>query len=78
MSGRLLDLRGMKCPWPALRVARAMREAGDADDAAILAVADDPSAPREIAALAAERGWQVEHADSRIGPALRLSASPRK
>ena len=50
----LLDARGLKCPWPVLRLARAMR---DADDVTVLA--DDPSAPDEIAALATERGWHV-------------------
>ena len=24
----MVDARGMRCPWPALRLARAMREAG--------------------------------------------------
>ncbi len=42
----------MKCPWPALRAARALR---DAD--AVLIDADDPIADRELAAMAAERGW---------------------
>jgi len=68
----LLDLRGMRCPWPAIRVARAIREAQAG--AVILAVADDPAAPREIGAVAAERGWQADEEESAIGPALRLSA----
>ncbi len=42
----------MKCPWPALRAARAMREAD-----AILIEADDPIAPSELAALAQQQGW---------------------
>ncbi len=42
----------MKCPWPALRAARAMR---DAD--AVLVEADDPVAARELEALARERQW---------------------
>lgn len=54
----MVDARGMRCPWPALRLARAMREAGR-----VRLVADDPQAGREIAALAAERGWTIEHAD---------------
>ena len=49
-----VDARGMKCPWPALRLARAMRT----QDTAIL-LADDPNAGREIAALAVEHGWHV-------------------
>ena len=43
---------GMKCPWPALRAARAMREAD-----AILIEADDPIAGTELAALAQQKGW---------------------
>jgi len=50
----LVDARGMRCPWPALRLARAMRESRD-----VLLLADDPQAGREIAALATEHGWQV-------------------
>ncbi|ETI58525.1 redox protein [Sphingobium sp. C100] len=47
-----VNTRGMKCPWPALRAARAMRDA-----AAILIEADDPIAPAELAALARHHGW---------------------
>jgi len=50
----VVDARGLRCPWPVLRLARAMREA---DGVTILA--DDPQAPAEIAALAAEHGWIV-------------------
>lgn len=49
-----VDTRGMRCPWPALRLARAMRS-----DAAVMLLADDPLAGREIAALAAEQGWAL-------------------
>jgi tRNA 2-thiouridine synthesizing protein A len=72
LSALLLDLRGMRCPWPAIRVARAIREApGGAE---ILAVADDPIAPREIAAVAGERGWQALPEMTEIGAGLRLNA----
>jgi len=50
-----VDARGMRCPWPALRAARAMREY----DAALVR-ADDPLAPKELAAMAQERGWIFE------------------
>jgi tRNA 2-thiouridine synthesizing protein A len=44
-----IDARGMQCPWPAVRLARALR-----DGARIVEViADDPQAPSELA-LAAE------------------------
>ncbi|WP_088182630.1 sulfurtransferase TusA family protein [Sphingobium sp. Z007] len=47
-----VNARGMKCPWPALRAARALR---DAD--AIVIEADDPIAASELAALAQQQGW---------------------
>ncbi len=50
----VVDARGMRCPWPALRLARAMRDASD-----VLLIADDPQAGREVAALAGEHGWLV-------------------
>lgn len=52
-----IDARGMRCPWPVLRLARAARDAGPR--ARIRIRADDPLAAREIAALAAERGWTI-------------------
>ncbi|KKC25250.1 sulfurtransferase TusA family protein [Sphingomonas sp. SRS2] len=54
-----IDARGMRCPWPALRLARAMREGGGP----VLILADDPIAPGEIAALAKAQGWSVTPAD---------------
>lgn len=50
----VVDARGMRCPWPALRLARAMREARD-----VLLIADDPQAGREVTALAGEHGWRL-------------------
>lgn len=50
----VVDARGMRCPWPALRLARAMREVRD-----VLLIADDPQAEREVAALASEQGWNL-------------------
>ena len=63
-----IDARGLKCPWPALRLARAMR-----DEDSVTIVADDPIAPSEIAALSAERGWQSEEISSEIGGGWRIS-----
>lgn len=54
-SALVVDARGMRCPWPALRLARAMRDAAD-----VLLIADDPQAGREAAALAGEHGWLIE------------------
>ncbi|HKY79974.1 MAG TPA: sulfurtransferase TusA family protein [Sphingobium sp.] len=47
-----VDARGMKCPWPALRAARAMRTAD-----AVTIEADDPIAPGELEALAEQQNW---------------------
>jgi tRNA 2-thiouridine synthesizing protein A len=47
-----INARGMKCPWPALRAARAMRS-----EDRVTIEADDPIAHRELAALADEHGW---------------------
>jgi len=59
----LVDARGLRCPWPVLRLARTMREtAGD-----VSIVADDPIAPGEIAALAEQNGWQVGPVETAIG-----------
>lgn len=55
LGALVVDARGMRCPWPALRLARAMRDASD-----VLLIADDPQAGREIVALADEHGWSVE------------------
>lgn len=60
----VVDARGMRCPWPALRLARALREASD-----VLLLADDPQAGREVAALADEHGWSVEDAVAASGEA---------
>lgn len=55
---RIIDARGMRCPWPVLRLSRAAREIGPTGAVRILA--DDPIAPRELAQLCAERGWRFE------------------
>jgi tRNA 2-thiouridine synthesizing protein A len=45
---RIVDARGMRCPWPVIRLGR---------PGSIRLLADDPAAPREVEALCAERGW---------------------
>lgn len=47
-----LDARGMRCPWPAIRLARALRDGNEAIEIA----ADDPAAGRELAAVATAAG----------------------
>lgn len=51
-----IDARGMRCPWPALRLAKALRTA----DGPVEILADDPVAPRELAAVASAAGWGIE------------------
>ncbi len=60
MSETLVDARGLRCPWPVLRLARAARELGGPGRIRVLA--DDPIAPGEIAAFCAERGWECDSA----------------
>lgn len=55
MTPLRVNAMGMKCPWPALRAARALRETD-----AIVIDADDPIAGRELAALAQERCWDFQ------------------
>jgi tRNA 2-thiouridine synthesizing protein A len=49
-----VDARGLKCPWPALRLARAMR-----DTLRVRISADDPQAPAEFRALCEEQHWTL-------------------
>lgn len=66
----IVDARGLRCPWPVLRLARALREGARSVDL----LSDDPAAAGEVAAFAAERGFVVRAADGRIhvetGPAV--------
>lgn len=68
-----LDLRGMRCPWPALRLARALREGADG----VEILADDPAAARELAAVAAAVGAEflAEGQVFRIGRTASVNAS---
>lgn len=56
---RLVDARGLKCPLPALRLARAVRESGAGP---YRLLADDPAAKSDIPALCNERGWVLKSA----------------
>ncbi|WP_326523930.1 sulfurtransferase TusA family protein [Sphingomonas sp.] len=51
-----IDARGLRCPWPALRLARALREGAGT----VEVLADDPVAPGELAAVATAHGLVVE------------------
>ena len=51
-----IDARGMRCPWPAIRLARALREhPGEG----IEILADDPAAERELTQLAHAAGAHI-------------------
>lgn len=52
----IVDARGLRCPLPALRLARAIRENGPGR---YRLLADDPAARGDIPALCAERGWTL-------------------
>lgn len=47
-----IDARGMRCPWPAIRLGRALRDG----PAAVEILADDPAAARELTAVATAAG----------------------
>src|SRR3546814_11505730 len=53
----VIDARGLRCPWPALRLARAVRQAGGG---CFELLAEDPAAAHDIPRLAEEHGWQIE------------------
>lgn len=48
----VVDARGLRCPWPVLRAARAMRR-----ELRIVLIADDPVARKDVPELARVHGW---------------------
>jgi tRNA 2-thiouridine synthesizing protein A len=58
-----VDARGLRCPIPALRLARAVREGGPGR---YRLLADDPAADADIPALCAERGWTLLRAGAGV------------
>jgi tRNA 2-thiouridine synthesizing protein A len=50
-----IDARGMRCPWPVIRLAKAFREGAER----VTILADDPIAHDEITALAKAQGWAI-------------------
>ncbi|MEG3173092.1 sulfurtransferase TusA family protein [Sphingomonas sp. ZB1N12] len=51
-----IDARGMRCPWPAVRLAKALRSG----ERSVAIIADDPQAPTELAAVAASANATIE------------------
>lgn len=52
----VIDARGQRCPWPSIRLARALREG----HGTIQITADDPAAARELTAVAHAAGANIE------------------
>lgn len=65
-----IDARGMRCPWPAIRLAKAWREAGGP----VEILADDPVAVAEINLLAVRFGAEITPFQDDQGPGYRLSS----
>jgi tRNA 2-thiouridine synthesizing protein A len=68
----VLDLRGLKCPLPALMARRALKRAGPG--AAIEVIADDPLAHIDVPHMCRQEGFEVDaviHDDSCVR--MRLS-----
>ena len=64
-----IDARGMRCPWPAIRLARALREhPGEA----VEILADDPAAERELGQLAQSAGMRFAALGDCASPTFRV------
>ena len=61
-ANAVVDARGLRCPWPVLRLDRALRDGA----AAVDLLSDDAAAAGEIAAYAAERGLDLVVAGGRF------------
>jgi tRNA 2-thiouridine synthesizing protein A len=57
--GMIVDARHLRCPLPALRLAKAVREGGPGR---YVLLADDPAAQADVPALCRERGWHLKEA----------------
>lgn len=51
----VVDARGLRCPWPVLRLDRALRDGA----AAVDLICDDPAAAGEVPAYAGARGLDL-------------------
>jgi len=56
MAREFLDLRGLKCPLPALFARRALERAGEGDEIEI--VTDDPMAPIDVPHMCRHEGFE--------------------
>ncbi len=69
----VVDARAMRCPWPAIRLARALR---GAQGQAVPLIADDPAAEREVTALATAQGRTLSIARKGDVQEFHLAATP--
>ena len=60
----LVDARGLRCPWPVLRLSRAVREVGSGD---IHLLIDESESLTEVIQLCSERGWQMRDVPGEAG-----------
>jgi TusA-related sulfurtransferase len=64
-----IDARGLRCPWPALRLARALRDGAEL----VEILSDDPAAPGELAAVATAAGAEIAPIDNDFAPSFRIT-----
>lgn len=63
-----IDARGLRCPWPALRLARALRDGAEM----VEILADDPAAATELAAVVQAAGAEMTRIDNDAAPLFRI------
>lgn len=66
-----IDARGLRCPWPAIRLARALRDGAEV----VEICADDPAAPDELARVAATVDADMVLIPHDFGPTFRVTRS---
>jgi tRNA 2-thiouridine synthesizing protein A len=71
-----LDLRGLKCPLPALFAKRALERARPGTS--ILVLADDPLAPIDIPHMCRQEGYEVVSSESEGATAHLVIRSSRE
>lgn len=67
-----IDARGMLCPWPAVRLAKALRGGATA----VSVVADDPAAAHEIAVVAKAAGAEMSIIPDPFAPTFVVTQAP--
>ncbi len=65
-----IDARGLRCPWPAIRLARALRDGAEVVEIG----ADDPAAPAELARVAAAAGADMVLIHNGSEPVFRIES----